>query len=178
MGLSRELFLKIGGFGDLRHGQDIEFSHRIIKSGAKVLYISDAVVYHKRRTSIKKFFRQVFNWGTARINLYKLDKSMLEILHVAPAMALLFLLLLLLGSILSQGLWVFTRFFLVIGSLVLLGSALHAAYKYKSMPVFFLVLIVMPLQVIGYGSGFIWAYFYRVLLGRPEFVGFKKHYYK
>ena len=32
MGLSRALWEKIDGFGSLRHGQDIEFSNRIIKS--------------------------------------------------------------------------------------------------------------------------------------------------
>ena len=40
MGLSRELWEKIGGFGSLRHGQDIEFSNRIIRSC--LLYTSDA----------------------------------------------------------------------------------------------------------------------------------------
>ena len=70
MGLSRKLSEKIGGFGYLRHGQDIEFSHRIIKSGAEVLFIESAFVYHKRRTNIRRFYKQVFNWGVARINLY------------------------------------------------------------------------------------------------------------
>ena len=90
MGLLKELAQKIGDFIELRHGQDIEYSHRIIKSGAKVAYIPDAVVYHKRRTSLIRFFRQVFNWGAARINLYKIDTAMLEPLHFMPAVALLF----------------------------------------------------------------------------------------
>ena len=55
MGLSKLLFEQIGGFGSLRHGQDIEYSHRMIKSGANIIYIDNAVVYHKRRTSIKNF---------------------------------------------------------------------------------------------------------------------------
>lgn len=32
---------------------------------------SGAWVYHKRRTDLKKFFKQVHNSGIARINLYK-----------------------------------------------------------------------------------------------------------
>lgn len=178
MGLSRNLFEKVGGFGSLRHGQDIEFSNRIIKSGAKVIYISDAVVYHKRRTGIKKFFRQVFNWGVARVNLYKIDASMLEILHAVPAFVTLFLFLLIGGSALSTRMWFFSRWLFLAGLLVLLFSAAHAGVKYKSAKVFLLIWVIMPIQVLGYGLGFLLAFFYRVLLDRPEFVGFRKRYYK
>ncbi|MCB0278416.1 MAG: glycosyltransferase, partial [Calditrichaeota bacterium] len=100
MGLSKAIYDKIGGFGNLRHGQDIEYSNRIIKSGAKVGFIADAYVYHKRRTSLKKFFKHAFNWGVARINLYRLDSSMLEPLHCVPAIATaIFILICLLGLI-------------------------------------------------------------------------------
>ena len=36
MGIKRVVYQNVGGFGNLRHGQDIEFSNRIHKSGAKV----------------------------------------------------------------------------------------------------------------------------------------------
>jgi GT2 family glycosyltransferase len=85
MGVRSDVVKKIGGMNTLRHGQDIEFSHRIISTGEPVIKVADAVVYHKRRISIKKFFRQVFNWGVARINLYKIDKGMLELVHFFPA---------------------------------------------------------------------------------------------
>lgn len=178
MGLSRQLYQKIGGFGSLRHGQDIEYSHRIIKSGARVIFIGNAVVYHKRRTSIRKFFKQVFNWGVARINLYKIDPAMLEPLHAAPAVATLGLILLCLGSILSPAVWFVFRWLLLFGLLALGGSALHAAWQYRNWRMLYLVPIVMPLQVIGYGLGFLTAFFYRVILGKPQFVGFRKRYYK
>ena len=77
MGITRRVYETVGGFGDLRHGQDIEFSNRIRKSGADVRFIKDAVVYHRRRTSLRQFFKQVFNWGVARINLGKIDPDML-----------------------------------------------------------------------------------------------------
>ena len=178
MGLSRRLYQKIDGFGSLRHGQDIEYSHRIIKSGAKVVFIPDAVVYHKRRTSIRKFFKQVFNWGVARINLYKIDPSMLEPLHAAPAAATLGFLLLCLGSLLLSEVWLVFRWLLLMGLLALAASALHAAWQYRNWRMLYLVPIVMPLQVFGYGLGFLTAFFYRVILGKGQFVGFRKRYYK
>ena len=82
-------FENIGGFGSLRHGQDIELSNRIHNYGAKVMLLTDAIVFHRRRTTLKKFFRQVFNWGVARINLGKIDSSMLEIIHFAPSICTL-----------------------------------------------------------------------------------------
>jgi glycosyltransferase involved in cell wall biosynthesis len=177
MGLSRKLYLEIGGFGTLRHGQDIEYSNRIIKSGAKVLYIDEAVVYHKRRTGINKFFRQVFNWGVARINLYKLDSSMLEPLHAAPAVVTVFLILILLTSLIFPSMWFFVSRLIGIGLLILLLSGLHAALKYRRISMIYLVPLIMPIQIIGYGLGFSIAFFYRIGLNKPEFTGFKKRYY-
>jgi len=178
MGLSRNLYEKIGGFGSLRHGQDIEYSHRMIKSGAKIVYIDDAIVYHKRRTSLKKFFRQVFNWGVARINLYKIDRSMLEPLHAAPAAATLVLLLLLTGSIFSPSIWRLTSFLLLMGLVILAFSGIHATLMYRRFSLLILVPIIMPVQIVGYGLGFMSAYIFRVILGKSEFTGFRKKYYQ
>ena len=60
MGISRKVYDMIGGMGGLRHGQDMDYSMRIYNAGFKVGLIADAYVYHKRRTSIPKFFRQIF----------------------------------------------------------------------------------------------------------------------
>lgn len=178
MGLSRAVWERIGGFGGLRHGQDIEFSHRIITSGAKVVLVPDAVVFHKRRTSIKKFYRQVFNWGVARINLYKIDAGMLEPVHALPAVATLGVLLVVLATLLFPVVWSATRWLFLLGVLVLGGSALHAALSYRSPRVGLLVPLVMPIQVLGYGIGFIAAFVKRVLFGGGEFTGFRKRYYQ
>lgn len=63
MGISREVYNTIGGMGGLRHGQDMDYSMRIYNAGFKVGLIADAYVYHKRRTSIPKFFRQYLLGG-------------------------------------------------------------------------------------------------------------------
>ncbi|RMF54919.1 MAG: glycosyltransferase [Calditrichaeota bacterium] len=178
MGLSREVYQKVGGFGSLRHGQDIEFSHRILESGAKVILIPDAYVYHKRRTSLKKFFRQVFNWGVARINLYKIDKKMLEPVHTLPAVATLIALL---TSLLAV---FFTPIrYLFLGGLLLwliltLLSALHAAWQYRHPAMLVLVPVTMTIQILGYGLGFLTAFVYRVIFNKGEFTGFRKKYYQ
>jgi len=178
MGLHRKLYEKIGGFGGLRHGQDIEFSNRIIKSGDKVAYLRDSVVFHKRRTSLRKFFRQVFNWGVARINLYKIDPAMLEPLHFAPAVGFWFIALFTLLAFLSPAVFVVWKYFALVGVAAVLLSALDAGLKWKNVKTALFVPIVMPLQIIGYGLGFSSAFVSRVILGRGEFTGFVKRYYK
>jgi glycosyltransferase involved in cell wall biosynthesis len=178
MGLSKKLWQRIGGFGSLRHGQDIEYSHRIIKSGAKVELIDNAPVYHKRRTSLKKFYKQVFNWGLARINLYKLDSSMLEPLHAAPAVATLFAFVVICALPFSRAALYVFYLGLIIWVFLNLYMVQDASRMYKSIKPALIVPMVMPAQIFGYGLGFIYNYVRRVLFGKGEKIGFKKNYYK
>jgi glycosyltransferase involved in cell wall biosynthesis len=177
MGLHRQLYEKIGGFGGMRHGQDIEFSNRIIKSGGKVAYLHDSFVYHKRRTSLCKFFRQVFNWGVARINLYKIDSAMLEPLHFATAVGFWFIAIFTLCALFLLSVFNIWKYFAVIGFAAILLSAIDAGMKWRNLKTALFVPIVMPLQIIGYGLGFSSAFFRRVILGKGEFTGFVKKYY-
>jgi glycosyltransferase involved in cell wall biosynthesis len=178
MGLHRLLYKKIGGFGSLRHGQDIEFSNRIIKSGAKVVYLRDAVVFHKRRTSLRKFYRQVFNWGVARVNLYKIDAAMLEPLHAAPAAAFWIFLIFTIAAVLLPTVFTLWKFAELAALLALLYSAVDAAIRWRNIKVGLLTPIVMPLQIIGYGLGFSMAFVRRVVFNQGEFTGFVKKYYQ
>lgn len=177
MGIRRDLYDKMGGFGNLRHGQDIELSNRILKSGANVAYIHDSVVFHKRRTSIIKFFKQVFNWGVARINLSRIDSAMLEPLHFAPAFGLWFTLIFTLFAFLFQPIFPFWLMFVILVGILLFGSAVHAAFKWKSLFTGFIVPAVMGIQIVGYGLGFTSAFIWRVVLKKEEFAGFIKRYY-
>ena len=175
MGLKRSVYEKVGGFGDLRHGQDIELSNRIRKSGARIKFLINAVVYHRRRTSIKQFFKQVFNWGVARINLGKIDPSMLEPIHFLPSLATLVGI-----SIVGTAIYLnipldqlFLLIFIPLGLLSLFG-----AVKKNDLRIFPYLLVVIPSQIIGYGIGFIQAFIRRFVFQQDEMVGFKKNYYK
>jgi len=178
MGLTRALWDKIGGFGSLRHGQDIEFSNRIIQSGAKVVFIENAPVFHKRRTNIRRFYRQVFNWGVARVNLYMIDKAMLESLHILPAVGTLLTLLVILLALFLDPFRILFFAGLILAGALLLYAMTDAARIYRSLKPALLLPIIMPAQIFGYGCGFIYNYFRRAVLKKPEKIGFKKNYYK
>jgi len=178
MGISRRLADKIGGFGSLRHGQDIEFSNRIIKSGAEVVYVPDAPVYHKRRTNIRRFYKQVFNWGVARINLYTIDKSMLEPLHAAPAMITIFTILISILALLVSPIRTLFWIGCILYIAMLLFSMIDSIRIYKSLKPALYLPFIMPAQIFGYGFGFIYNFVRRIIFQKKETAGFKKHYYK
>ena len=71
MGVRKDVYQALGGFSKMRFGEDIDFSIRIFKGGYACRLFPEAWVWHKRRTDLKKFFKQVHNSGIARINLYK-----------------------------------------------------------------------------------------------------------
>ena len=174
MGMTRQLVNKVGGFGNLRHGQDIELSHRILQSGAKVRFIPEAIVYHRRRSSLKSFFRQTFNWGVARINLYKIDKALLEPVHFLPSFGLITVITVIIGSILSVPLF---QFLFIIGLILFFIQCVFGSVKHKDIRVLSHLIFVIPTQIIGYGTGFFTGFTKRVLFNSETFTGFEKKYY-
>ena len=84
MGIRREVYQKLGGFSKMRFGEDIDFSYRIVEAGYRTQLIPKAWVWHKRRTDFRKFFRQVYNSGIARINLEKRHPGTLKLVHLLP----------------------------------------------------------------------------------------------
>ena len=162
MGLSRELWQKIGGFHPRYYGEDIEFSHRIINAGAKVIFIESAYLYHKRRTNLRKFFSQVYRMGSARIFLYKIDPSLLEPLHAIPAVATLIVLFVAVLALFFSPFRFLFLLGLIAGAGVILFSMLDSIRMYKEIRPALYLPVVIPAQVFGYGFGFITNYIRRV----------------
>ena len=177
MGISRAVFEKIGGMNKLRHGQDMDLSARIYEAGFKVGLVPDAFVYHKRRTSLRKFFKQIFNWGIARINLGRSHKGMLKPIHLAPA----FIVFLLILIVVLSPFFVFARILLGLAGLgmVLVGifAFVQSFFIYKNLKVAFLSIITLYIQVFAYGLGALSGIF-QTLRGKKTVEGFTRNYYK
>lgn len=172
MGYSREVFDKTGGFSSMRFGEDIDMSLRIINAGFQTMLIKDAFVYHRRRTNIRQFFKQVFNSGIARINLYKRHSDSLKLVHFAPAIFTIGVLGILLVSIIVSPIFIL---------LLLLHSVcimLDATVKTRNIYIGVLAIVSSYIQLIGYGSGFIYAVFNRLILKKKEFAEFQQTFYK
>lgn len=86
LGIARPLFERVGGFSDMRIGEDIDFSMRVAATGAQAWFLPDAKVCHKRRTSMRLFFKQVFVFGTARVNLDIRHPASRRVLYALPSL--------------------------------------------------------------------------------------------
>ncbi|MBQ7527625.1 MAG: glycosyltransferase [Bacteroidaceae bacterium] len=204
LGIRRSLYRQLGGFSSMRFGEDIDLSLRIYKSGASCRLFPDAWVWHKRRTDFKKFFKQVHNSGIARINLMKRHPGSLKLVHLLPAVftigTFLCLLIFLVGLFFA-GIGLYTGFFGGTGcNMGLVVAFLGAAIMLLALlPLLFFSLIVFIdssirnkstrigllsiwasfIQLIGYGTGFLRAWWLRCICGRnEELQAFKDNFYK
>lgn len=185
LGISADAYKVLGGFSKMRFGEDIDLSIRIFAAGYKCRLFPEAWVWHKRRTNLKKFFKQVHNSGIARINLYKKYPSSLKLVHTLPAVftvgvALLLAVALPLLLVLSCLPW-WGAVLVALAPLLLwvLAVFTDASAKNRSLRIGCLAVAASFVQLTGYGSGFLRAWWLRCILGRDEELqAFKKSFYK
>ena len=163
MGISREVWEKTGGFILTRLGEDIEFSIRIHSLGFKIGLIPDAVVYHKRRTDLFQFYKQLHFFGRARINIYKHFPSELKLVHFFPALFTLFLALSLILNLISSPLKEWCNTLLAVYILLIF---FHSWSRNKSAKVAFLSIIAAFVQLTAYGLGFMQDFWRRIILNQ------------
>ena len=152
MGVSREVVEQTGGFKFDRFAEDIEFSIRMKNAGFKTGLIPDAYVYHKRRTSLRQFYQQVFNFGRGRVMVGRVHPGIVKLTHWFPSVFTLGMglipLLLLIDSRLSLAL--LTGYFLYF-----LAIAADSLRLTRSVEVSLLSIPSAFVQMVGYGIGFL-----------------------
>lgn len=185
MGVRADMYKLLGGFSKMRFGEDIDFSIRIFKAGCRCRLFPEAWVWHKRRTDFRKFFRQVHNSGIARINLYKKYPESLKLVHLLPAVFTVGVVLCLLCMMAGVVLWaeaVWRTVLLVVGMAPLLLFSLligiDSMLKNKSVKIGILSVAASFIQLLGYGTGFLRAWWNRCVRGGGAFSAFEKTFYK
>jgi len=171
MGVQRKVYRALGGFSQMRFGEDIDFSIRIFKGGYACRLFPDAWVYHKRRTDFRKFFKQVHNSGIARINLYKKYPESLKLVHLLPALFTLGVAFLLLAA-------PFCLYSLLPILLYALLVCADSTVQNRSLRIGIYSVAASFIQLIGYGTGFLRAWWSRCIRGKEEFEAFRKNFYK
>jgi cellulose synthase/poly-beta-1,6-N-acetylglucosamine synthase-like glycosyltransferase len=165
MGVRKTVFKTVNGYSKMTCGEDIDLSIRIIKAGYSVKLNTAAYVYHKRRSTFKSFFRQVFRFGAARINIFQRHRSELKLAHLMPAGFVLFLVAVLLGSFLSQ---LILKTAVVLLGFYFLILFFHSSFQNKNLTVGFLSVIASVLQLTGYGLGFLSNAIEVFILGKKD----------
>lgn len=191
MGIRRDVYERLGGFSRMRFGEDIDFSIRIFKAGCRCRLFPAAWVWHKRRTDFRKFWRQVYNSGIARINLYKKYPESLKLVHLLPMVFTVGVVLLLVGFLagvvlffalpagMPQAAGIALSVFSLLPLLLYSGIIFFdATMQTGSEWIGLLAVRAAFTQLMGYGCGFLQAWWRRCVRGKDEFSAYQSNFYK
>ncbi len=140
----------------LIEGEDVEMNNRIVKLGYKLLYVPDVVVWHKRRTTPRKWFRQMYGYGIGRYLVGKRDPFALNLSHLIGGLIIpLFLVTILVGL-----LWI-PIVLSVLGALIIIFLAAAFGLALADKKQFQVALwfpVVAGLAAAGWSIGFLRAW--------------------
>lgn len=155
-GFSKEVYLKVGGFREM-FSEDIDMSTRIRLAGFKIRLYRDVRVFHKRRVDFKKFWRQVHVFGMSRITLQLLYPGSMKAVHWLPAVFVIGAAAMIIASI-------FWPPAIIPLLAYILAVWICGIIATRSLKIGSLGVIASLIQLCGYGTGFIRAYFWKILL--------------
>lgn len=163
MGFSRCVYNKVGGFREM-FSEDIDMSTRIRQAGFTIGLMRSCPVYHKRRLSWRKFFRQVYVFGMSRITLKLLYPGSMKLVHTLPAVFTI-------GSVALILLSIFWRWWCILPLAAYILALFIAAWvSSKSLKIALMAVPASLIQLYGYGMGFIKAYFTKIILRKGRDV--------
>ncbi len=152
MGVLREAFNKVGGFSGLKVSEDIDLSIRLDRAGYCSVLIPEAYVYHKRRSTFYKFYKQTHSFGRGRVDLFIRHGNAIKPVHLLPSLFVLYNIAGILSVFFSMP--VFLSYFMTIlaYSLILF---IHATFVSQNLAVGLLSVAASFVMLAGYGTGLI-----------------------
>ncbi len=149
MGISKEAFQNVGGYGKIHPGEDPDLTIRIWNKGYDTKLIPEAFVYHKRRIDWNKFYTQVNKFGMVRPILNKWHSGTAKPTYWFPTFFCLgFLVAVVLAFLdISLPLWCYAVYFLII--------FIDSLLRNKSVAIAILSVAAVCIQFVGYGYGFL-----------------------
>jgi glycosyltransferase involved in cell wall biosynthesis len=173
MGISRRAFIAVGGFPETRMhpGEDMVLSIELIANGFPAGLIREAFVYHKRRTTLVSFFKQVYGFGKTRYIISRVYPETFKLLYLAPSVFLAGVASLLVLTLLYG--WVFLLPVILWISLVWID----ASFRNRSLLTGIMAVIASFFQLSGYGSGFLYAWWTGRIMGKDQYGVFLRGFY-
>ena len=170
MGVNKDAFVQCSGFSNMRFGEDIDLSIRLIKNGYRAALIPAAYVFHKRRTRLLQFYKQVYNSGIARVHLSLIHPGSLKLVHTFPT----------LFSIATTAMILLIPFNkMAVLPVVLYFSSviIHSTILNRNLLVGLLSVPSVFIQLFGYGLGFMVSLIRLKLLKKDPSFAFSKNFY-
>ena len=151
MGISKRAFEATKGFGKIHPGEDPDLSLRLKKQGFKTKLVTEAFVYHKRRISWSKFYKQVYKFGLARPILNRWHPESKKLTYWFPTVFTLGFISSIILTLINSKLLLY--FYLMYFVLVFILSWIQ---NKKSVIAVYSIAAVC-IQFFGYGFGFLKA---------------------
>ncbi|QXP58246.1 glycosyltransferase [Olleya sp. HaHaR_3_96] len=149
MGLSKKAFEATKGFGNIHPGEDPDLSIRLWGLGFKTTLIPEAYVYHKRRISWSKFYKQVNKFGSVRPILNTWHPQTKKVTYWFPSVFSLGVII----ALLLAAFKIYLPIYLVLFYYCLVF--ISALLKTKHLIIAFQALLALSIQFFGYGYGFL-----------------------
>jgi cellulose synthase/poly-beta-1,6-N-acetylglucosamine synthase-like glycosyltransferase len=135
-------------------GDDTLLNRKILDLGYQLLYTPDVIVYHYRRPTPRKLWRQFYRYAIGRLQVAKKDKRLLNIAHVLVGLSLPI-------GILTVLLLVWSKSFLALSCILILAFlflvyfSIKGMIKWKSVSVGMQIPIVIMLIMGAWSVGFV-----------------------
>ena len=145
-------------------GEDYVMNQKIRQLGYKILYTPDTIVWHYRRPTPKKFFKQIFHYGATRLIIGKKDFKMINPIHITAGLGLPIFVALSVFLIYKNPVWFF--YFLLVPGLFLLFYFFLGWFKTKSLKVAMFVPCVITILFLSWSAGFLRGLFFPLKTGK------------
>lgn len=173
MGVKKEVFEKVGGFSEMRIGEDPDLSMTLWENGFTTAFFDTIAVYHKRRVDFGKFSKQVYQFGCARPILNQRHPNYVKISFAFPSLFLLgYILGFLEYFILRQG------FILSMYGLYTFMVFVHAMIVTKNISIAAMAVVSTYIQMFSYGYGFLQSWILLNIFKKKPEDAFPKHFHK
>lgn len=156
MAIPKRVIKEVGGFDErLEPGQEIELDYRTEKAGYQIGYAPDALVWHKRKNSVKSLLLKMFRIGYNRVVIGCMHKELFQIGHLIPVICLLTMFSLVVLSFVSLTVFKVLISILSIYVFILFISSIDAALKIKDIRALLITIFLIPLHHLAHSMGFL-----------------------
>lgn len=173
MGVRKTAFEQVGGFSEMRIGEDPDLSMTLWEKGFSTAFFDHIGVYHKRRTDFGKFSKQVYQFGCARPILNQRHPDYVKISFAFPSLFLI-------GYILGV-----LEYFTFQRSLILMLFGIytilvlsHALIKTRNLSIAVMAVISTYIQMFSYGYGFLKSWILLNIFRQKPEEAFPKHFHQ
>ena len=173
MGVKKSAFDNVGGFSEMRIGEDPDLSMSLWEAGFTTAFFDDIGVYHKRRTDLGKFSKQVYQFGVARPILNQRHPTSVKLSFAFPSV---FLMGYIMGIV--EYFWLGRPILLSFYGLYTFLIFFHALYKTKNLSIASMAIIASYIQLFSYGYGFLKSWFVLNILKQKPEKAFPTHFHK